>query len=328
MAYYKIKEGYTDHMEYRRLGASGLRLSALSLGMWQNFGEGADRDVARQIVCTALDGGITSFDLANNYGPPAGAAEEMFGYLYRSLLRPLRDEIVVATKAGYPAWSGPYGDGGSRKYLVASCDRSLRAMGLDYVDIFYSHRYDPNTPLEETMSALDYIVRSGRALYVALSKYPADVLPRAVEILRSLGTPCVAHQVQYSMLTRQNEPLFPMHKELGVGCVTFSPLAQGQLTNRYADGIPAGSRAARGESLKAGVVEDNLPKVKALAEVAAERGESLAQLALAWQLQGGAVDSVIIGASRSEQVVDNLGAVSAAPITAEQAAKIYEILHK
>ena len=155
MAYYKIKEDYTDRMEYRRLGASGLRLSALSLGMWQNFGEGADRDVARQIVCTALDGGITSFDLANNYGPPAGAAEEMFGYLYRSLLRPLRDEIVVATKAGYPAWSGPYGDGGSRKYLVASCDRSLRAMGLDYVDIFYSHRYDPNTPLEETMSALD-----------------------------------------------------------------------------------------------------------------------------------------------------------------------------
>lgn len=313
-----MKEGYAEQMEYRRLGRSGLRLSALSLGFWQNFGAEASKENARSIVATALDGGITSFDLANNYGPPLGAAEEMFGYLYRSMLRPLRDEIVVATKAGYPAWSGPYGDGGSRKYLIASCDRSLRAMGLDYVDIFYSHRYDPATPLEETMGALDYIVRSGRALYVALSKYPADVLPRAMEILRSLGTPCIAHQVQYSMLARQNESLFPLHKELGVGCVTFSPLAQGQLTNRYAEGIPADSRAGRDESLKRGVVEDNLPKVKALADVAAERGESLAQLALAWQLQSGNVDSVIIGASRAEQVTDNLKAIRAAKITDEE----------
>lgn len=328
MAFYKMKEGYAESMEYRRLGRSGLRLSALSLGFWQNFGEGASKESARSIVTAALDGGITSFDLANNYGPPAGAAEEMFGYLYRSMLRPLRDEIVVATKAGYPAWAGPYGDGGSRKYLVASCDRSLRAMGLDYVDIFYSHRYDPNTPLEETMAALDYIVRSGRAIYVALSKYPADVLPRAVEILRSLGTPCLAHQVQYSMLARQNEPLFPLHKELGVGCVTFSPLAQGQLTDRYAAGIPADSRASRGESLKAGVVEENLPKVKALAEIAAERGESLAQLALAWQLQSGNVDSVIIGASRPEQVTDNLKAVAAAPISEEHQQQIGSILTK
>lgn len=313
-----MKEGYAEQMEYRRLGRSGLRLSALSLGFWQNFGAEASKENARDIISAALDGGITSFDLANNYGPPSGAAEEMFGYLYRSMLRPLRDEIVVATKAGYPAWSGPYGDGGSRKYLIASCDRSLRAMGLDYVDIFYSHRYDPSTPLEETMGALDYIVRSGRALYVALSKYPADVLPRAMEILRSLGTPCIAHQVQYSMLARQNESLFPLHKELGVGCVTFSPLAQGQLTNRYAEGIPADSRAGRDESLKRGVVEDNLPKVKALADVAAERGESLAQLALAWQLQSGNVDSVIIGASRAEQVTDNLKAIRAAKITDEE----------
>ncbi len=326
---YTPKENYTEGMEYRRLGRSGLLMPALSLGFWQNFGASCNEESAREMVTTALDNGITCFDLANNYGPPSGAAEELFGRLMDSTLRPLRDQIIVTTKAGYLGWEGPYGNWGSRKYLVSSCDRSLRNMGLDYVDIFYSHRYDPETPLEETMGALDFIVRSGRALYAALSNYPPEAFRRAVEILRDLGTPCVAHQIKYSLLVQERgDSLFDLHKELGVGCVTFSPLAQGQLTNRYLNGIPADSRVRVGVELAESTVMENLPKVRALAELAESRGQSLAQMALAWQLNGSRVDSVIIGASRLSQLVDNLGALKNTTFSAEELAQIDRILGK
>ncbi len=326
---YTPKENYTEGMEFRRLGRSGLLMPALSLGFWQNFGASCNEESAREMVTTALDNGITCFDLANNYGPPSGAAEELFGRLMASTLRPLRDQIIVTTKAGYLGWEGPYGNWGSRKYLVSSCDRSLRNMGLDYVDIFYSHRYDPETPLEETMGALDYIVRSGRALYAALSNYPPEAFRRAVEILKDLGTPCVAHQIKYSLLVQERgDSLFDLHKELGVGCVTFSPLAQGQLTNRYLNGIPADSRVRVGVELEESTVMENLPKVKALAEVAESRGQSLAQMALAWQLNGSRVDSVIIGASRLSQLLDNLGALKNTDFSAEELALIDQIVGK
>ena len=319
MAYYKIKEGYTDRMEYRRLGASGLRLSALSLGMWQNFGEGADRDVARQIVCTALDGGITSFDLANNYGPPAGAAEEMFGYLYRSLLRPLRDEIVVATKAGYPAWSGPYGDGGSRKYLISSCDQSLKRTGLEYFDIFYSHRYDPNTPIEETMQALVDIVRSGKALYAGISNYPADKQQECYDYLRAAHVPCVIGQYKASILCPETlQENLPVARDNGSGFICFSPLAQGLLTNRYLNGIPAGSRASKNVFLRPEHVTDEaIGMAQRLGAIAAERGQTLAQMAVAWLLAQD-VTSVIVGASSVAQLEDTIQSINNISFTAEE----------
>ncbi len=314
-------------MTYRRCGNSGLMLPAISLGLWQNFGGQADPEAARTVVTGAFDAGITYFDLANNYGPPPGSAEENFGRILSSGLRSHRDEMVVATKAGYTMWPGPYGDWGSRKYLVASCDQSLRRMGLDYVDIFYSHRYDPETPLEETMGALDYIVRSGRALYAGLSNYPPDMFVEAVGILKRLGTPCVVDQVRYSMLLRDRaEALFGLHTRHGVGCVSFSPLAQGILAGRYLNGIPEGSRASRGGTLDTALIEDNMPRVAALAEMASARGQSLAQMAIAWQLTDNRVTSVIVGVSSLAQLRDNLGALDNTSFSAKEQIKISALL--
>ncbi|MFI3288283.1 MAG: aldo/keto reductase [Rikenellaceae bacterium] len=322
-------------MKYRRLGKSGLLLSELSLGLWHNFGRDDSFSEARAMILSAFDSGITVFDLANNYGPPPGAAEKVFGRILHHDLENQRNKMVITSKAGYTMWEGPYGDWGSRKYLISSCDESLERMGLKYVDIFYSHRYDPNTPLEETMGALDYIVRSGRALYAGLSNYPADKLREAKAILDSLGTPCVVDQLKYSMFVRKPEEAhFDTHKEIGIGCVSFSPLAQGQLTNRYAEGIPADSRAARENSfLKVSEVENNYLRVQELAKIAYDRGESLAQMALAWQLQphrtdgsgGDRITSVIIGASSVKQLTDNLGALESAPFSAEELTAIDKI---
>lgn len=315
-------------MEYRRCGRSGLRLPALSLGLWHNFGAGDSFGRARQMVLTAFENGITHFDLADNYGTPPGSAESTFGHILRTDLGAHRDEILITTKAGHEMWPGPYGDWGSRKHLVAACDQSLRRMGVEYADIFYSHRPDPETPLEETMQALDYIVRSGRALYVGLSKYPAEVAARAMEMLRSLGTPCVVNQLRYSMLVREPErELFPLFGEFGTGVVSFSPLAQGQLSERYLTGIPADSRAAQGGFLKVADVEGNLSKIKALHEVAVRRGQSLSQMAIAWQLRpGSAVTSVIVGVSSAGQLVQNLGALESPAFTADELAEIDGIL--
>ncbi|WP_071134169.1 aldo/keto reductase [Millionella massiliensis] len=315
-------------MEYRRCGRSGLRLPAISLGFWHNFGVGCNFGRARQIVLTAFEQGITHFDLADNYGPPAGSAEETFGRILRNSLAAHRDEMLITTKAGHEMWPGPYGDWGSRKHLIAACDQSLRRLGLDYVDIFYSHRPDPETPLEETMQALDYIVRSGRALYVGLSKYPPETARRAMDILRQLGTPCVVHQLRYSMLVREPEKaLFPLFDEYGTGVVSFSPLAQGQLSERYLAGIPTDSRAAHNGFLKVADVEHNLPKIKQLHDIASRRGESLSQMALAWQFRPGSpVTSVIVGVSSQEQLLQNLGALSAPAFTAEELAEIDRVL--
>ncbi len=314
-------------MEYRRCGKSGLLLPAISLGLWQNFGAGESFGRSRSILHEAFDSGITYFDLANNYGPPPGSAEEIFGRIFAENFKPYRDEIIVATKAGYTMWDGPYGDWASRKYLVASCDQSLRRLGLDYVDIFYSHRYDPATPLEETMGALDYIVRSGRALYAALSNYPADQFAKAVAILKKLGTPCLAHQIKYSMLvTETGDSLFGVHAKNGVGCVSFSPLAQGQLSDKYLNGIPGGSRGARDFSLTREEVEVNLPKVRLLNEIARMRGQSLAQMAVAWQLYDERVTSVLIGVSSQAQLRDNLGALGNRTFSEQELTAIGEIL--
>lgn len=315
-------------MEYRRCGRSGLRLPAISLGFWHNFGAGCNFGRARQIVLTAFEQGITHFDLADNYGPPAGSAEETFGRILRNSLAVHRDEMLITSKAGHEMWPGPYGDWGSRKHLIAACDQSLRRLGLDYVDIFYSHRPDPETPLEETMQALDYIVRSGRALYVGLSKYPPETARRAMDILRQLGTPCVVHQLRYSMLVREPEKaLFPLFDEYGTGVVSFSPLAQGQLSERYLTGIPTDSRAAHNGFLKVADVEHNLPKIKQLHDIASRRGESLSQMALAWQFRPGSpVTSVIVGVSSQEQLLQNLGALSTPAFTAEELAEIDRVL--
>ena len=315
-------------MEYRCCGRSGLRLPAISLGFWHNFGAASNFGRARQIVLTAFEQGITHFDLADNYGPPPGSAEETFGRILRNSLAAHRDEMLITTKAGHEMWPGPYGDWGSRKHLIAACDQSLRRLGLDYVDIFYSHRPDPETPLEETMQALDYIVRSGRALYVGLSKYPPETARRARDMLRQLGTPCVVHQLRYSMLVREPEKtLFPLFDEYGTGVVSFSPLAQGQLSERYLAGIPTDSRAAHNGFLKVTDVEHNLPKIKQLHEIANRRGESLSQMALAWQFRPGSpVTSVIVGVSSQEQLLQNLGALSAPAFTAEELAEIDRVL--
>ena len=313
-----------DSMQYRRCGRSGLQLPAVSLGLWQNFGTEAPLERSRAIVRRAFDLGITHIDLANNYGPPYGSAEQNFGQLMREDLRPFRDELVISTKAGYDMWPGPYGEWGSRKYLLASLDQSLKRMGLDYVDIFYSHRFDPDTPLEETMGALDTAVRSGRALYVGISSYSPEHTREAVEILRSLGTRLLIHQPSYSMLNRWIEDgLLDVLGEEGVGCIGFSPLAQGVLTDRYLDGIPEGSRASRPGSLSPDQLnEQTVAKVRALNEIAARRGQTLAQLALAWTLRDPRVTSTLVGASSLEQLENNVAALDRLELSDDELAEI------
>lgn len=324
---YTASGGRYETMKYRRSGKSGLLLPAISLGLWQNFGGVNDFGNAEKIVLRAFDEGITYFDLANNYGPPPGSAEENFGKIVARNLRPYRDEMIVASKAGYVMWDGPYGNWGSRKSMVASCDQSLKRMGLDYVDIFYSHRYDPETPIEETMMALDYIVRSGRALYAAVSNYPAPQAFEAFRILRELGTPCIAHQIRYSMLVREmGESLFELHKESGVGCVSFSPLAQGLLTDRYLNGIPEDSRASRDFTLKGDFVSQNIDKVRALNDIAHRRGQTLAQMAIAWQLYDDRVTTVLIGVSKERQLDDNLAALRNTEFTDSEKELIMKII--
>ena len=300
-----------DQIPYRRCGRSGLKLPAVSLGLWHNFGDDKPLETQRSILRRAVDLGITHIDLANNYGPPYGSAEANFGRILAQDLRPYRDELVISTKAGYDMWPGPYGEWGSRKYLTASLDQSLARLGLDYVDIFYSHRFDPQTPLEETMGALDAAVRSGKALYAGISSYSHERTAEAAAILRSIGTPLLIHQPSYSMLNRWIEGgLLDVLEREGVGCIAFSPLAQGMLTDRYLDGIPADSRAAQGKSLAPDLLtEENLAHVRKLNEIARERGQSLAQLALAWALRDERVTAVLIGASGVAQLEDNVAAV-------------------
>ncbi len=327
---YLARSGRYADMAYRRCGRSGLKLSEISLGLWHNFG-GIDRfETGREIVRTAFDHGITHFDLANNYGPPPGSAEETFGTLLRTDLRPYRDELVISTKAGYTMWPGPYGDWGSRKYLIASLDQSLRRMGLDYVDIFYHHRPDPETPLEETMAALAHIVAAGKALYVGLSNYPADTLRRAASLLRDLGAPCVLHQPRYNMLDRRIERgLLQALSDEGIGCIAFSPLAQGILTDRYLGGeIPADSRAAGpvGFLRPAHLTAEKVAGVRQLNELAASRGQSLAQMALSWVLRHPGMSSVLIGASRPAQVLDAVRAVGGSVFSSAELQHIDTIL--
>jgi L-glyceraldehyde 3-phosphate reductase len=307
MPYVAAEDRY-DRMPYARCGRSGLLLPTVSLGLWHNFGGVDPLERSRAIVRRAFDLGVTHFDLANNYGPPYGSAEETFGRLLRDDLRPYRDELIVSTKAGYDMWPGPYGEWGSRKYLLASLDQSLARMGLDYVDLFYSHRPDPETPLEETMGALDSAVRQGKALYAGISSYSAEQTREAAAILRSLGTPLLIHQPSYSLLNRWIEPdLLEAVGELGVGCIVFSPLAQGVLTDKYLDGIPAGSRASRDDSLSpASITEETVGRVRALNDIAAGRGQSLAQMALAWTLRDARVTSTLVGASSVAQLEQNL----------------------
>jgi L-glyceraldehyde 3-phosphate reductase len=310
MTYVPAVDRY-EHMRYRRCGSSGLQLPGVSLGLWQNFGHDRPLDTSRAIVRRAFDLGISHFDLANNYGPPYGSAEENFGRLMQQDLAPHRDELIISSKAGYDMWPGPYGEWGSRKYLLASLDQSLLRMGLDYVDIFYSHRFDPDTPLEETMGALDTAVRQGKALYVGISSYSAEKTREAHAILRELGTPLVIHQPSYSMLNRWIEPeLLDALGELGIGCIVFSPLAQGMLTDKYLNGIPPDSRASRHGSLSPDLINDQaLAKIRALNEIAARRGQTLAQLALAWTLRDPRVTSAVIGASSVEQLEANVAAL-------------------
>ncbi|HRI61893.1 MAG TPA: L-glyceraldehyde 3-phosphate reductase [Saprospiraceae bacterium] len=296
-------------MQYRRCGRSGIRLPEVSLGLWHNFGHVDVLENCRAMLRLAFDSGITHFDLANNYGPPPGSAEENFGRILRSDFRGLRDEMIISTKAGYHMWEGPYGEWGSKKYLVSSLDQSLRRMGLDYVDIFYSHRPDPDTPLEETMAALDLIVRQGKALYVGISNYENKDAAQAISILKRLGTPCLIHQPKYSMFVRWVENgLLDILEQEGVGCIPFSPLAQGLLTNKYLGGIPADSRAAKphGFLQESAITEDRLRQLRALNEIALKRGQTLAQMALAWLLKDPRITSVLIGASRPEQLADSL----------------------
>ena len=324
MGYLAADERY-EAAVFRRCGRSGLDLPAISLGLWHNFGDAQPFETQRAILRRAFDRGITHFDLANNYGPPYGSAEANFGTLFAQDFRPYRDELIISTKAGYDMWPGPYGQGGgSRKYLLASLDQSLTRMGLDYVDIFYSHRFDPDTPLEETMGALDAAVRSGKALYAGISSYSPERTRQAAEILRSLGTPLLIHQPSYSMLNRWIEHgLLDTLGDLGVGCIAFSPLAQGMLTNKYLGGVPEGSRASRDSSLSTELLsESNIEHVRALNAIAAERGQSLAQMALAWALRDARVTSVLIGASSVAQLDDNLGALDRLDFADEELASI------
>ncbi len=313
-----------ESMPYRRCGRRGLKLPAISLGLWQNFGANRPLDTSRAILRRAFDLGITHIDLANNYGPPYGSAESVFGQVMASDLAPYRDELVISTKAGYDMWPGPYGEWGSRKYLLASLDQSLGRMGLDYVDIFYSHRFDPETPLEETMGALDSAVRQGKALYVGISSYSAPRSAEAIAILRDLGTPLLIHQPSYSMLNRWIEPgLLDVLGQEGAGCIVFSPLAQGLLTDRYLDGVPEGSRASRNGSFKEAMLsEETLGKVRALAAIAGRRGQRLSQLALAWTLRDPRVTSALIGASSVEQLEENVAALDHLDFDAAELAEI------
>lgn len=316
-------------MLYRRCGKSGIRLPALSLGLWHNFGGVDVMENSRRILHLAFDSGITHFDLANNYGPPPGSAEENFGRILRQDFRGYRDEMIISSKAGYTMWDGPYGDWGSRKYLTASLDQSLRRMGLDYVDIFYHHRPDPDTPLEETMTTLDQIVRRGKALYVGISNYPAEVASRAIAMLRELGTPCLIHQPKYSMFVRWvEEGLLDVLGKEGVGCIPFSPLAQGLLTNKYLHGIPEDSRAAKATGFlqRDEVTEEKLARIRQLNELAVNRGQTLAQMALAWLLKDDRVTSVLIGASKPEQLSDSLQCLSNLAFTPEELKHIEKIL--
>ena len=303
--------GRYDRMQYRRSGRSGLQLPLLSLGLWNNFGDDFPFEAGRAIVRRAFDLGVTHFDLANNYGPPYGSAEQNFGRMLELDLHPYRDELVISTKAGYDMWPGPYGEWGSRKYLLASLDQSLRRMGLEYVDIFYSHRYDPATPLDETMGALDAAVRQGKALYAGISSYSAPKTREAAAILRDLGTPLLIHQPSYSMLNRWIEPeLLDAVDEVGAGCIVFSPLAQGMLSDKYLDGVPAGSRASRSATLSPALItEDALNKIRALNEIARGRGQSLAQMALAWAVRDPRITSALIGASSVAQLEANVAAL-------------------
>lgn len=318
-------------MIYRRCGRSGLLLPAVSLGLWHNFGSVDSFDVCRAMIRRAFDLGITHFDLANNYGPPPGSAEETFGKVLHDDLRSHRDELIISSKAGYRMWPGPYGDGGSRKYLISSLDQSLKRMGLDYVDVFYHHRPDDETPLEETMSALDRIVRSGKALYAGISSYDAIQTQQAVAILRSLGTACLVHQPKYSMFERWVEKgLLDVLAEEGIGCIAFSPLAQGLLTDRYIGGIPSDSRAAKPHGfLKAHQVTDEvLVKIRALNEIAAQRKQSLAQMAIAWVLRQSAVTSVVIGASRVSQIDDCVAVLNRLDFSSEELAHIEHVIER
>ena len=322
-AYQPAQDRY-DTMTYRRVGASGLKLPAISLGLWQNFGDDTAIDTQRAIVRRAFDRGVTHFDLANNYGPPYGAAEANFGRILATDLRSHRDELIVSSKAGYDMWPGPYGDRGSRKYLLASLDQSLTRMGLDYVDIFYSHRVDPETPLEETMGALDAAVRQGKALYVGISSYSGARTRAAAAILRGLGTTLLIHQPSYSMLNRWLETdLLAAMADEKIGAIAFSPLAQGLLTDRYLDGVPPGSRAARDGSFSTELLtEANLQNVRALREIARGRGQTLAQMALAWTLRDPRIASALVGASSVEQLDDNLTALERLDFTADELAEI------
>ncbi|EPN9528327.1 L-glyceraldehyde 3-phosphate reductase [Cronobacter malonaticus] len=316
-------------MEYRRCGHSGLKLPAISLGLWHNFGDATLVETSRQLLRRSFDLGITHFDLANNYGPPPGSAESHFGRILKEDFLPYRDELIISTKAGYTMWDGPYGDWGSRKYLISSLDQSLKRMGLEYVDIFYHHRPDPETPLEETMRALDHIVRQGKALYVGISNYPADRAREAIDLLAQLGTPCVIHQPKYSMFERWVEDgLLDLLQEKGVGSIAFSPLAGGQLTDRYLNGIPADSRAASGSRFlnPDQITPEKLEKVRKLNDLAIKRGQKLSQMALAWVLRDEKVTSVLIGASKTSQIDDAVGMLANRGFSAEERQAIEAIL--
>jgi L-glyceraldehyde 3-phosphate reductase len=323
MTYVPADDRYAQ-MKYRRSGRSGLKLPAISLGLWHNFGGDRPLESGRAILRRAFDLGVTHFDLANNYGPPYGSAEETFGRILDKDFRPYRDELVISTKAGYDMWPGPYGEWGSRKYLLASLDQSLARMGLDYVDIFYSHRFDPETPLEETMGAVHTAVQQGKALYAGISSYSAEKTREAAAILRELGTPLLIHQPSYSMLNRWIEPeLLDALEEVGAGCITFSPLAQGMLTDKYLNGVPEGSRATQNSSLSPDLLTDEaLDKIRVLNEIAKRRGQSLAQLALAWTLRDPRVTSTLIGASSVGQLEDSLGALRNLDLSADELAEI------
>lgn len=327
MTYIPAENRY-DRMLYRYCGASGLKLPAISLGLWHNFGHDTSHETKRAICRTAFDHGITHFDLANNYGPPPGSAETAFGEILKTDFKEYRDEIVISSKAGYGMWPGPYGEWGSRKYLIASCDQSLKRLGVDYVDIFYSHRFDPDTPLEETMGALDHIVRSGRALYAGISSYNSQRTREAAAILKELGTPCLIHQPSYNMLNRwvERDGLKDTLAELGIGSIAFTPLAQGILTRKYLNGIPGDSRAAQGKSLNPNTLtESALESVRSLNALAEKRGQTLAQMAIAWVLRGGGITTALIGASRPSQVEDCAGAIGNLEFTEAELAEIDRI---
>jgi L-glyceraldehyde 3-phosphate reductase len=324
MTYAPAPDRY-ETMLYRRCGASGLKLPAISLGLWHNFGGDTPHETKRAIARRAFDLGITHFDLANNYGPPPGSAETAFGEILRTDFRGHRDEIVVSTKAGYTQWPGPYGDWGSRKYLLASLDQSLQRLGLDYVDIFYSHRFDPETPLEETMGALDAAVRAGKALYVGISSYNSERTRAAAAILKQLGTPCLIHQPSYNMINRwvERDGLKQTLQELGIGSIAFTPLAQGMLTAKYLQGIPEGSRVTQGKSLRRGFLNERIVEnLRRLDAIAQRRGQTLAQMAIAWVLRDGGITSALIGASRPSQVEDCVGALKNLEFTGDELAEI------